>query len=114
MPTKVREELIRFVKSEDPVVQERQRHIAQILLEDFPDLTKEARKKARKKGRSEGRLVEARSALRRVLARRKLAITAEDDARIEACSELGVLERWHDEAIVASSVAEVFGSVAAT
>jgi hypothetical protein len=55
------------------------------------------------KGVDIGRLVEARSALRRVLARRKLALAAEDGARIDACTELATLERWHDQAIDAQS-----------
>src|SRR5262249_34523905 len=38
-----------------------------------------------------GRLVEARSALRLVLASRTLAVSAEDDARIEACNDLPTL-----------------------
>jgi Uma2 family endonuclease len=59
-----------------------------------------------KTGRDEGRLVEARSALRRVLARRELTLDAADEARIEACIDLATLERWHDEAVVASSAAD--------
>ena len=58
------------------------------------------------KGRSEGQLVEARSALRRVLSRRKLALSAAEEAKIEACADLTTLERWHDEAVIATSAAE--------
>ena len=51
----------------------------------------------------EGRLVEARSALRRVLARRGLVLSPKQDARIEACTNLSTLERWLDQAITAPS-----------
>lgn len=44
--------------------------------------------------------------LRRVLARRALATSAEDEARIEACEELETLERWHDQAITATTATE--------
>ena len=53
-----------------------------------------------------GRLVEARGALRRVLARRKLALSPEDDARIDAGADLAELERWHDQAVDAASAAD--------
>ncbi len=46
-----------------------------------------------------GRLAEARSALRRVLARRKLALSPDDDARIESATDLADLERWLDQAV---------------
>jgi hypothetical protein len=57
-------------------------------------------------GELEGKLGEARSALRRLLARRGLAITAEQEARIGACADLAVLHGWHDEAVVAASAEE--------
>jgi hypothetical protein len=52
------------------------------------------------------KLEAARSALRRVLARRKLPLSADDDARIEASAVLAELERWHDQAIDATSATE--------
>jgi len=57
-------------------------------------------------GRDEGRLSEARTALRRVLARRKLPLAPEDDARIDACSNHDVLGRWLDNAVDATSARE--------
>jgi hypothetical protein len=45
-----------------------------------------------------GRLVATRAALRRVLARRKLAVSAEYEARIDASTDVAELERWHDQA----------------
>jgi hypothetical protein len=50
-------------------------------------------------------LVAARSALRRVLVFRKLAPSAHDDARIEACEHLATLERWLDQAVTAATTA---------
>jgi hypothetical protein len=55
---------------------------------------------------AKGRVAEARSALRRVLARRKLALSAEEEARIDACNSLSTLERWLEQAVEAKSTAE--------
>jgi hypothetical protein len=49
-------------------------------------------------------LVAMRSALRLVLKSRKLAVSAEDDARIDACNDLATLQRWHAAAIDAPTV----------
>jgi hypothetical protein len=51
----------------------------------------------------QSRLAEARNAVRRVLARRKLPLSASDEARIDACSKLETLERWLDNAVDAPS-----------
>jgi hypothetical protein len=56
-----------------------------------------------------GRLTEARAALRRVLARRQLAPSRDDDARIEACTDLATLERWLDLAVTAASASDALG-----
>ena len=48
----------------------------------------------------------ARKALRRVLAGRQLTPNPADSARIETCSDLATLERWHDQAVTARSAAE--------
>jgi hypothetical protein len=50
-----------------------------------------------------GKLEEARAALRRLLSRRGLTTTAEQDASIERCADLSTLHRWHDDAAVAAS-----------
>jgi Uma2 family endonuclease len=60
----------------------------------------------RGEGVDAGRLVEASLALRRVLVRRKIELSAEEDARIRACADLATLERWHDLAIDAASAEE--------
>jgi hypothetical protein len=49
---------------------------------------------------------EARSSLRHVLALRGLAPSAEEEARIDACGDLDILRRWHDQAVVVASAAE--------
>jgi hypothetical protein len=33
----------------------------------------------------------------------------DDDARIEACTDLATLERWHDRAVTAVSVGDALG-----
>jgi hypothetical protein len=71
--------------------------------------------KGRKEGRDEGRLTQARAAVRRVLATRKLAPSPADEARIDACTDLVTLERWLDQALTARSPAEALrGSDAGT
>jgi hypothetical protein len=59
-----------------------------------------------RQGMQEGKLEEARSSLRRLLARRGLPASAEQEARIAACADLDTLHRWHDEAAVAGSAEE--------
>ena len=66
----------------------------------------EGRHEGRLEGRREGRLTEARAALRSVLTRRGLAPSAEDEAKIDACTRTATLRRWLDQAIDATSVAD--------
>jgi hypothetical protein len=97
MPT--REELLRrFAPVDDPEIMARRRHSLKVLLEMDPQM--------RQQLQLEGRLTEARAALRRVLVRRQLTPSKDDDARIEACTELATLERWHDQAVTAVSVSD--------
>jgi DNA-binding transcriptional ArsR family regulator len=63
-------------------------------------------KQGRREGEKKGRVVEARNAVRRVLARRALPLDAEHAARIDACTDLATLERWLDQAVAAASTAE--------
>ncbi len=105
LPT--REELLwRFGKTDDPEVLSRRQRILEVLLEASPQTQQQLIEKGIEKGRLEGRLVEARAALRRVLARRQLLESPDDDARIEACTDLATLERWLDQAITAVSASE--------
>jgi len=100
MPT--RQELLwRFGKSEDPEVEARRQHILDVLLEASPQTQQQLR--------LEGRLAATRASLRRVLSRRQLAPSQDDDARIEACTDLATLERWHDRAVTAASVSDALG-----
>ena len=109
MPT--REELLRtFAPVDDPEIEARRQHILQILLEQDPKMRQQLIEKGVEKGllegRLEGRLTEARAALRRVLARPHLTPSKDDAARIEACSDLATLERWHDRAVTAITVSD--------
>ena len=108
MPT--RQELLwRFGKSEDPEVEARRQHILEVLLEASPKTQQQLIDKGRLEGQLEGRLVEARAAVRRVLARRQLALSQDDDTRIDACTDLATLERWLDRAVTAVSVSDALG-----
>jgi hypothetical protein len=57
----------------------------------------------------EGRLTATRASLRRMLARRQLTPSKDDDARIDVCTDLATLERWLDREITAVSVSDVVG-----
>src|SRR5688572_17420694 len=112
MSMPAREELLwRFGKAEDPEVEARRQHILKVLLEASPEaqqqLIDKGRSEGRLEGQLEGRLAEARAALRRVLVQRQLTPSKDEDARIEACTELTTLERWHDRAVTAASVSDV-------
>ena len=52
------------------------------------------------------RLEEARVTLRRVLALRKLGLTADGEARIDACTDFATLQRWLDQAVLAATADE--------
>jgi hypothetical protein len=101
MPT--REELVRrFAPVDDPEIMARRKHILQMLL----DMDPQTKQELRQEGELKGRLTEARAALRRVLASRRLTPSKDDDARIEACADLATLERWLDQAVTAVSVSD--------
>jgi hypothetical protein len=85
-------------KTDHPRLLEQRARTAEWALETSPE--------TREKVLREGRLEEARSSLRRVLARRRLLLTAEDGARIDACTELATLERWVEQAVDAASTAD--------
>jgi hypothetical protein len=81
------------------------------LFEEFVRKTREeGLGKGLEKGLEQGRLAEARSALRRVLARRNLPLSAEHETRIDATDELTQLERWLDQAVTAPSADEALSS----
>jgi hypothetical protein len=60
------------------------------------------------KGEAKWRTMEARRLLVRVLTKRGLAVTAKVRSRIEAEEDLQLLRHWHDVAITATSLSEVF------
>jgi hypothetical protein len=99
MATLTREELLwRFGKAEDPEVEARRQHILKVLLEASPQTQQELIE--------QGRLTQVRTDLRKVLVHRQLTPSKDDDARIEACTDLATLERWNDQAFTAVSVSE--------
>ena len=58
-------------------------------------------------GEVKGELKAKREALYRLLLRAGLAVTEDDRARIEACTDPATLDRWFDNAFGASSTADV-------
>lgn len=96
MSSPARENLENYVfpKTDDPVIRSRRARIARLALDASPEVREEERRE------------EERSALRRVLALRGLTLSADDDARIDACTDLDTLRRWHDQAVVAASTAQ--------
>ena len=104
MPT--REELLwRFGRAEDPEIEARRQYILDFLLESSP----QKKQQLIDIGLSEGRLTATRASLRRVLASRQFAPSKDDKARIDACTDLATLERWHDRAITVVSASDVLG-----
>ena len=104
MPT--HEELLwRFGKAEDPVIEARRQRLLDFLLETSP----QKKQQLIDKGQLEGRLTATRAFLRRVLARRQLTPSQDDDARIDACTDLETLERWLDRAGNAPCVSDALG-----
>jgi hypothetical protein len=104
MSTATHEDLRSYVfpRTDDPEIRARQRMIAEWALEAFPEM----REKLVEEARLEGRLEEARSSLRRVLALRRLTLSAEDETRVDACTDLDTLRRWRDQAIVTADASE--------
>ncbi|XXY51396.1 hypothetical protein WME91_09660 [Sorangium sp. So ce269] len=100
----------RFGRSDDPEIEARRQEILQTLLADSPEVKEQLIEKGIEqgieKGQQQGRLTEARAALRRVLARRGLALSAALEAQIDGCSELATLERWLDQAVTAASAGD--------
>ncbi len=67
---------------------------------------REGHREGRQEGREEGRLQGVRASLRQVLGLRGFALGAEDEARIDACSDPATLERWLRQALTASSASD--------
>ena len=75
----------------------------QVIIEDLVKLGED---RGYERGRLEGRIEERRAALRRVLAVRKLGLNADGEARINACMDLAMLQRWLDQAALAATADE--------
>jgi len=91
---------LRQIAEQDPDAEAREYMI------DTNVLYSQWEQKTLEEGRQEGQLNEARAALRRVLATRKLALSAEQEAQIDACEELPRLERWLEQAVTAAGTEE--------
>jgi flagellar biosynthesis/type III secretory pathway protein FliH len=59
-------------------------------------------------GMREGKLEAKRDMLLRLLTRAGIAATADDSARIQACTDSEILDRWIDNALGAKTTADVF------
>jgi len=106
MPT--HEELLwRFGKAEDPAIEARRQRLLDFLLETSPEKQQQLIDKGQLAGQLAGQLTATRAFLRRVLAGRQLTLNKDDDARIDACTDLATLERWLDRASNATSVSDV-------
>jgi hypothetical protein len=98
----VADEMRRFhvaERTDDPEIQARQRKLLESLLDTFPEERKQLVKEAQ--------IQEARAVLRDVLAVRGLTLGADDEVRINACTDHDTLRRWHKQAVVAPTVSEV-------
>ena len=67
-----------------------------------------ARKEGIAEGRTEGIAEGKRDALVRLLSRRGLPLSDDERAKVAACGDVALLDRWLDEAVVARTTAEVF------
>jgi hypothetical protein len=70
---------------------------------------KEGRKEGRRAGRLEGQVIAARRYIHTLLRDRDIAVDADAHARIAACDDLAVLERWVVRAARVARVSDLFG-----
>jgi predicted transposase YdaD len=68
---------------------------------------REGELKGMREGRREGELKGKRDALLRLLARAGIALTEDDRARIQACSDAATLDHWIDNVLGAKTAADV-------
>ncbi|WP_437741778.1 hypothetical protein WMF39_40255 [Sorangium sp. So ce1504] len=92
----------RFARSDDPEIEARRQGILRTLLADSPEVKEELIEE----GQQEGRLIEARAALRTVLARRGLALSPALEAQIDGCVDMPTLHRWLEQAVTAAGAEE--------
>jgi hypothetical protein len=98
--------LRKLEKTDDPAIRARRDMLLGWMLEARPEWGKQIEERGEERGVEKGKLEEARKVLRRVLKLRGLVLGADDEARVEACTDLGTIERWHDQALSAASAAE--------
>jgi hypothetical protein len=60
-----------------------------------------------REGKLEGKLEGARSVLLRLVARAGIALSEDDRARVDACTDLATLDRWVDNVLGAKTAADV-------
>jgi hypothetical protein len=89
--------------SDDPEIEARRRPIRKVL---FEQASPETRRRAVAESRERARLTATRDLLLRVFWLRQLTPSEQDEARIEACSDLATLDRWLDQSVTAASATE--------
>ncbi len=100
---------------EDPEIEARRQRILDVLLEASPQTKQQLIDQGIEKGieegiergQVEGQLIATRASLRRVLVHRQLTPSKDEDARIDACTDLTTLKRWLDRAFTATSASDV-------
>ena len=70
---------------------------------------REGRREGKLEGKREGRLEGKREMLLRLLTRAGIALTDDDRARIEGCSDAATLDRWVENVLGAKTASDVFG-----
>ena len=65
-----------------------------------------ARKEGRADSLQQGIQQGWRISIRKILDKRDLALSAQEEARLEGCEDTGTLERWFDQALTATSTTE--------
>ena len=96
----------RFGKTDDPDVVARRKDIVRWLVDGTPEVRQMLIEEIGEEITTEARLTEVRALLRRVLNRRNLVPNSDDEARVDACADIATLERWLEQAVTATTVAE--------
>jgi hypothetical protein len=65
-----------------------------------------ARREGVQEGEQRGEQKALRGSIRRVLRKRGLALSSQDEARLEGCQDVEPLERWLDQSLSASTTSE--------
>ncbi len=60
-------------------------------------------------GIEQGRLAAMKDNLKKVLQKRGFVLSSEQETQIDICSDVAVLDRWFEKALVARSLSAVFG-----